>query len=232
MNINPALVIDGILLIVLAADAVRGYKDGFFTAVIRLFGTVGSLLAGFWAADNYSRQIFEKYLRRPFTERSYNYLSQLSRNIDIQTALSDVFIKLPPRIVSSVTEKAETALSRILAPDMESAVYLVEEFIRPIATAAISVVVFILTFAAVKLICNFFAWLLKAVNNVPILGAANKMAGFAAGLATGAINIILLSFIMSIIVVVTGNSLPFLNTEIINRSHILALTGAVNPLLP
>lgn len=231
MNNNPALIIDGLLLIVLLVAAVRGYTDGFFTSVVRLLGTVGSLVAGLYIADNYSQQIFNSYLKEPITERSYNYLVQTSQNIDIETALSQMLGEFPQEFLTATIEKAESAFSQIITPNMESAVYLVDEFIAPAMISVISVLLFIATFFIIKLVCSVMARLFKAINNVPLLGTANKLAGLFAGIVTGSINIILLSFLMSIIVVVTGNSLSFLNAEIINQSRLLALTGTINPFL-
>ncbi len=231
MNITPQLVIDGLLIVVIITAAIRGYKDGFFTSVINLLGNVGSLLGGLWVRNNYSDYIFDKFLRRPLTERSYNYLLQTAQNIDIGTAMENVIGKFPKDFAHILLSKAETTLSRMLTPDMDSAVLLVDTIIAPVITAVVSVLLFILTFIAIRMVCRLFAWLFKAINSVPLLGTANQFAGFFAGLLTGGINIILLSFILSIIVIVTGDNISFLNSQILSRSKILAFTGMVNPFL-
>ncbi len=231
MNITPQLVIDGLLVVVIVMAAIRGYKDGFFTSVIHLLGNIGSLLGGLWVRNNYSDFIFDKFLRRPLTERSYNYLIQTARNIDIATAMENVIGKFPKDFADILLSKAETTLSRILTPDMDSAVLLVDTILAPVITAVVSVVLFILTFIAIRLVCRLFAWLFKAINSVPLLGTANKIAGLFAGILTGGINIILLSFILSIIVIVTGDNITFLNSQILSQSKILAFTGMVNPFL-
>ena len=232
MNNNPALIIDGLLLLIIVIGAIQGYRDGFFTSVIRLIGTAGSFFAALFVSDNYSQQIFDSYIRQPLTEHTYNYLVQTSRNIDVETAIGEILGHFPQEYVTRILEKAETLLSQVVTPDMESAVYLVENFLGPLVVTLVSVILFILTFIAVKLVCNFMAWLFQAVNSVPLLGTANQVAGLVTGVITGGINIILLSFILSIIVTVTGDSLSFLNTEIMSQSYILALAKMVNPLLP
>ncbi|MBQ3008540.1 MAG: CvpA family protein, partial [Oscillospiraceae bacterium] len=57
MNNNPALIIDGLLLLIIVIGAIQGYRDGFFTSVIRLIGTAGSFFAALFVSDNYSQQI-------------------------------------------------------------------------------------------------------------------------------------------------------------------------------
>ncbi len=231
MNISPTQVIDILLFAVLLVSVVKGYKEGFFTSLIRLTGNIGSLFAGLWVSNNYAPVLFEKFLRGPLTERAFNYLTKLSRNIDIKTAISGVLGNFPPQFLSTVLEKTEDALAVIITPDMNSAVLLVDEFLAPVVTSVISVVLFIVTAIAVKIICNILAVMFKAVNKVPVLGTANKLAGLITGVVTGGINIIFLSFILSIIVIVTGDSISFLNTETVSKSRILSLTGMVNPFL-
>lgn len=229
---NPSTIIDIVLIAVLIISAIRAYSDGFFTSVIRLIGNLGSLFGAWYAASNYSQMIFDKVLRNSLVTRSYNYLEQTAQNIDIETALSSVIGKWPQEFVTTVLEKTQESLSTLLTPSMDSAVYLVDSFIAPIVVACISVVLFILCFIAVRLVCGVLAKLFKGVNKVPVLGFANRMAGFVAGIAIGGVNIILLSFLFSIIVIITGDGLSWLNSRVISGSKILALTGAINPFLP
>ncbi|MBQ7902247.1 MAG: CvpA family protein [Oscillospiraceae bacterium] len=229
---NPSTIIDIVLIAVLLFSAFRAYADGFFTAVIRLIGSLGSLFAGWYVASNYSQPIFDNLLRNSLITRSYNYLEQTAQNIDIETALSQVIGKWPQEFVTSVLEKTQDSLSALLTPSMDSAVYLVDSFIAPIVVACISVVLFILCFVAIRVVCGFLAKLFKGMNKVPVLGFANRMAGFVAGIAIGGVNIILLSFLLSIIVIITGDGLSWLNSRVIAGSKILAITGIINPFLP
>lgn len=229
---NPSTIIDIVLIVVLIISALRAYADGFFTSVIRLIGNLGSLFAGWYIASNYSQVIFDNLLRNSLVTRSYNYLEQTAQNIDIETALSSVIGRWPQEFVATILEKTQDSLSTLLTPSMDSAVYLVDKFIAPIIVACISVVLFILCFIAIRLVCGIRAKLLKNVNKVPVLGFANRMAGFVAGLAIGGINIILLSFLFSIIVIITGDGLPWLNSRVIAGSKVLAMTGIINPFLP
>ena len=229
---NPSTIIDIILVVVLVISAVRAYNDGFFTAVIRLIGNLGSLFGAWYVASNYSQLLFDNMLRGSLVTRSYSYLEQTARNIDIETALSQVIGKWPQEFVATVLEKTQDSLSVLLTPSMDSAVFLVDEFIAPIVVACISVVLFIVCFIAIRVVCTALARLFKTVNKVPLLGFANRLAGGVAGIAIGGINIILLSFLFSIIVIITGDGLSWLNSQVISQSQILALTGVINPFLP
>ena len=229
---NPSTIIDIALLVVLAISIIRAVIDGFFTSVMRLAGNVGSVIGGWYVANNYAQLIFDNLLRQSFITRSYSYLEQTAQNIDIQTAISQVMGKWPQDFINTILEKTQDSLSVLITPTMDSAVLLVDQFIAPLVVACISVVLFILCFVAIRLVCGLLARLFKTVNKVPVLGFANRLAGGAAGVVIGAINIILLSFLCSIIVIITGDGLSWLNSQVISGSQILALTGIVNPFLP
>ncbi|MBQ6849505.1 MAG: CvpA family protein [Oscillospiraceae bacterium] len=229
---NPSTIIDIGLVVVLLISVVRAYIDGFFTSVIRLIGNLGSLFGAWYVASTYSQPIFDSLLRNSLITRSYSYLQQTARNIDIETALSSVIGKWPQEFVNTILQKTQDSLSVLLSPDMDSAVFLVDQFIAPIVVACISVVIFIVLFIAIRVVCALLAKMFKTVNKVPILGFANRLAGGLSGFVIGGVNIILLSFLFSIIVIITGDSLSWLNSQVISQSQILALTGMINPFLP
>ncbi len=229
---NPSTIIDIILVVVILISVVRAYRDGLFTAVIKLVGSLGSLFGAWYVASTYSQTVFDLLLKDALVTRSYNYLRQTAQNIDIETALSQVIGKWPQEFVNTILSKTQESMSVLLTPTTESAVYLVESFIAPIVVACISVVLYILCYIIIRFVCRLLARLLKSINKVPVLGLANRLAGAAAGIAIGGINIILLSFLFSIIVIITGDGLSWLNSRVISGSKILALTGVINPFLP
>ena len=67
---NPSTIIDIALVIVLVISVVRAYIDGFFTAIIRLIGSLGSLFGGLYVASNYSQ-------KQPFPRLSADGLRNL-----------------------------------------------------------------------------------------------------------------------------------------------------------
>ena len=229
---NPSTIIDVILVAVVLISIIRAYIDGLFTAVIRLIGSLGSFYGAWYVSGTYSQMVFDKILRNTLITRSYSYLEQTARNIDIETALAQVIGKWPQEFVNTILQKTQDSLSVLLTPTNESAVYLVDEFIAPIVVACISVIIFILCFIAIRVVCGVLAKMFKTINKVPVLGFANRMAGGVAGIIIGGVNIILLSFLFSIIVIITGDSVTWLNSQVIAGSQILALTGIVNPFLP
>ncbi len=231
-QITPEIIIDGLLILVVFVSAIKAYRNGFFASIIELIGNIGSLIISWYVSSTYAQNIFNAFFRDSLITKSHNYLIQATENIDVDTAISSIIGKWPQEFVNAILSKTEENISIILTPTQEAAVKLVDIFIGPIVIACISVVVFIICFIMLRVICNILSKLLKIINNVPLLGLANKMAGFAVGVAIGSVNIILLSFLLSIIIIITGDNLSWLNSAIIAQSKILAITGMINPFLP
>ena len=228
---NPSLIIDIFLIVILIIAALKGYINGFFAAIVELLGKFAALFAAFFASRHFSRVIFEK-LRPRLVERAYNYLIRAVQSVDVSTALKDIIGGWSTGYIEGILTDAREGLGRLLQPDMESAVYLVDDFIGPIVTGLMGVIIFILVFIVVVVICSVLIKLLKVVNEVPILGDANQLLGLLVGAAGGLVNIIILSFLLSIIVIGTGDSLPFVNAGVLAGSKILGITGFINPFLP
>lgn len=228
---NKGMVIDGILILVLLLTAIRGYKDGFLSAAINLAGNLGSLFAGRYVAKNYAQVFFEKVLRSGLIERSYNYLSQNRRSTDISEALASVLDNLPQSFVEKVVSAAQNAAQGVLAPTQDSAAVLVDDFIAPMLLPVIAAGLFVITFLVVGILCKILAKRLKIVNEVPLIGTANKIAGFLMGTASGVVNIILLSFLLYIICIVTKDGMSFVTLDILRQSKIIGMMNIANRIL-
>jgi uncharacterized membrane protein required for colicin V production len=232
------LVIDIALVIVLIICAIKGYITGFLASAFDLLGSIGGVVGAWYVSRHYTKTIFDSFLRDTMIDRSYNYLVKTAeglgtavKEIDVGTALTGVLGNWFNTFAENVIQKAQGTLSTMLTPTMEAAVYLVDEFVSPIVVSAMSLIIFIVCFLVVKIVCSALSNLTKGVNEVPVIGTANQAAGFVAGVVIGVVYIILLSFLFSIIVMVTKDSLTHFNGRILSQSIILRLTAFLNPFL-
>ena len=182
-------------------------------------------------AKNYAQMFFEKVLRSGLIERSYNYLSQNRQSTDISEALASVLDNLPQSFVEKVVSAAQNAAQGVLAPTQDSAAVLVDEFIAPMLLPVIAAGLFVITFLVVGILCKILAKRLKIVNEVPLIGTANKIAGFLMGTASGVVNIILLSFLLYIICIVTKDGMSFVTLDILRQSKIIGMMNIANQIL-
>lgn len=235
---NVPLVIDIALVIVLIICAVRGYIVGFLASAFDLIGSLGGVIGAWYVSSHYTKTLFDSFLRETMIDRSYNYLvktaegmSNAVKEIDVGTALSGVLGNWFNTFAENTIQRAQGTLSTMLQPTMESAVYLVDEFVSPIVVSVMSLLIFVICFLIIKLVCSLLSNLTKGVNEVPVIGTANQALGFVSGIVIGVVYIILLSFLFSIIVMVTKDSLTHFNGRILSKSIILRLTAFLNPFL-
>lgn len=229
---QPAMIIDILLLAVVVLAAVRAFKDGFVTAIINLLGNLVALIGAWIVAKQYSPVIFDNLFRAGAVEKTYTYLQDSANAIDVQNIIDTLIGQLPGvPFVNDLAQSAQELLAGFTTPTMEMAQSLVDTIVAPVITVVINIVLFLVIFAVCCFVFSLLAKLFKAVNKVPVIGFANRLAGFAVGIATGAIYVILISCLLSIIAVVTKNSLPFLNMDILAQSKVLEFTQGINPFI-
>jgi len=224
-------IIDIILLVIILISAIRCFMDGFATSVVKLVGNIAGFVAAWIVSKRWSPVVFGNLFRENMVEKTYTYIQDKSRMVDVQALLQEFTGTLPENFMQELTAKAEETIAQITTPTMEVAEMIVDTLLAPAVTIIIALVIF----AIVCTLCNILAGLLakafKAINHIPVIGFANRMGGFAVGAVIGVIYIILISCVLSIIVIITENSLTFLNMEVLNQSKILSMTGLVNPFI-
>lgn len=230
-NLGTPQIIDIILLIIILVSAVRAFIDGFFTAIIHLVGNIVALVAAWIVSKQYSSVIFENLFRNKAVDTTYNYIQNSANALDVQQLLENFVSGLPQSFMQEFVQKAETLVTQITTPTMETAQNIVDVIIAPVITAVIAVVLFVLVFVICSLVASLLAKLFKNLNDVPVIGFANRIGGFAVGVVSGSINVVLISCLLSIIAIITQNSLSFVNMEVLSQSKILSLTAIINPFI-
>ena len=227
---QPSMIIDILLVAVVVLAAIKAYRDGFVTAIINLLGNIVALVGGWIVAKQYSPVVFDSFFRASAVEKTYTYLQDSANAVDVQQIVDTVAAQLPGMpFVEELKQSAQEILAGFTTPTMEMAQSVVDTIVAPVVTVVINIVMFLVIFAVCCFVFSLLAKLFKALNKVPVLGFANRLAGFAVGIATGAIYVILISCLLSIIAVVTKNTLPFLNMDILAQSKVLEFTQGINP---
>jgi uncharacterized membrane protein required for colicin V production len=149
----------------------------------------------------------------------------------VQELIEQFTGSVPASFVQEFAAKAEEVAAQITQPTMETAEKIVDAIVGPAVTVIIMLVIFAIAVAVFTIVASLLAKLFKVINKIPELGFANRMGGFVVGVLTGIIYVILISCVLSIIAIITENSLTFLNIEVLNQSKILSLTGLVNPFI-
>lgn len=224
-------IIDIILLVIILFSAIRCFADGFATSVVKLVGNIAGLVAAWFVSQRWAPMIFDGMFRENIVEKTYSYIQDTSKVINVQELLQEFTGDLPVAFMEEFITKAEEIFSQISEPTMDMAEKIVDAIIGPAVTVIITLVIFAITFILCTIVATLLARAFKALNKIPVIGFANRMGGFAVGAVTGVIYVILISCVLSIIAIITENSLAFLNMEVLNQSKVLSMTGLINPFI-
>ena len=224
-------IIDIALLVIILISAVKCFVDGFATSVVKLVGNIAGLVAAWYLSKRWSPMIFENMFRENIVEKTYKYIQDGTKALNIQELIEEFTGSVPASFIQEFAAKAEEIATQITQPTMETAEKIVDAIVGPAVTVIIMLVIFAITVAVFTIVASLLAKLFKVINKIPVLGFANRMGGFVVGALTGIIYVILISCLLSIIAIITENSLTFLNIEVLNQSKILSLTGLVNPFI-
>ena len=224
-------IIDIALLVIILISAIKCFIDGFATSVVKLVGNIAGLVAAWYLSKRWSPMIFENMFRENIVEKTYKYIQDGTKALNVQELIEQFTGSVPASFVQEFAAKAEEVAAQITQPTMETAEKIVDAIVGPAVTVIIMLVIFAITVAVFTIVASLLAKIFKVINKIPVLGFANRMGGFVVGVLTGIIYVILISCVLSIIAIITENSLTFLNIEVLNQSKILSLTGLVNPFI-
>lgn len=224
-------IIDIALLVIILISAVKCFIDGFATSVVKLVGNIAGLVAAWYLSKRWSPMIFENMFRENIVEKTYKYIQDGTKALNIQELIEEFTGSVPASFIQEFAAKAEEVATQITQPTMETAEKIVDVIVGPAVTVIIMLVIFAITVTVCTIVASLLAKLFKVINKIPVLGFANRMGGFVVGALTGIIYVILISCLLSIIAIITENSLTFLNIEVLNQSKILSLTGLINPFI-
>lgn len=224
-------IIDIALLVIILISAIKCFMDGFATSVVKLVGNIAGLVAAWYLSKRWSPMIFENMFRENIVEKTYKYIQDGTKALNVQELIEQFTGSVPASFVQEFAAKAEEVAAQITQPTMETAEKIVDAIVGPAVTVIIMLVIFAIAVAVFTIVASLLAKIFKVINKIPVLGFANRMGGFVVGVLTGIIYVILISCVLSIIAIITENSLAFLNIEVLNQSKILSLTGLVNPFI-
>ena len=224
-------IIDIALLVIILISAIKCFIDGFATSVVKLAGNIAGLVAAWYLSKRWSPMIFENMFRENIVEKTYKYIQDGTKALNVQELIEQFTGSVPASFVQEFAAKAEEVAAQITQPTMETAEKIVDVIVGPAVTVIIMLVIFAIAVAVFTIVASLLAKIFKVINKIPVLGFANRMGGFVVGVLTGIIYVILISCVLSIIAIITENSLTFLNIEVLNQSKILSLTGLVNPFI-
>ena len=146
----------------------------------------------------------------------------------IASAVEDMAKSIPffmSDISESVTSGDRTVMNNIVLSIINTdtdnfARAIINDMVKPILLVPMRALIFVILFVIIAIILSIITNLLKLVNKIPLIGAINKVLGAVAGAAEAVVVVFLVCIFVQVIVVLSENTLIFLNTMTIDETFI------------
>ena len=224
---NPSFLFDIVCTVVWLLLAVRYARKGFLAASVQLGGNVFSLVGARvfsgWAAV----EVFQRFLAGSFRTQIAESISA-GGVVDL-TGIADKYAGfLPESFRASIVEACERSISAVLSDNaVVLADVIVQKVLAPLLTPVISVVLFFVTFALLRMLVT----VLGLVNRLPVIGTVNRWLGWLTGCIASTMDIYLVLCVVWAIIVITGGNLTVLNDTVMSSSLYYKAFNLFNPFL-
>ena len=224
---NPSFIFDILCTVVWLILAIRYARKGFLAGVVQLTGNLISLFGARqfsgWAAG----QVFERFFAGSFRD-------QIAASISAEGAVSLSGIAaryagfLPESFRASIVEACERSISAVLNDNaVLLADVIVQKVLAPLLTPVISLVLFFVAFALLRMLVT----VLGLVNKLPVIGTVNRGLGYTVGALASLVDIYLVLCVVWAIIVITGGNLTVLNDTVMSSSLYYKAFNLFNPFL-
>lgn len=189
MNMSvTSIALDVIVIIVLISSAIYYGKKGFISGLLQMLGTLASFVASYIIAAQLSMIAFNSLFRESLVQNTMGAVNEAGVNT-VNDLLAKVIGFLPDSLIEEI---AGSNGALILDANPEIANTIVDTIIGPILVPLISIIIFLVAFLLLRLILGMVTSLLRGLNKVPVVGAANRVLGVVMGVLIGCLYVLLI----------------------------------------
>ena len=220
---NPSFLFDIVCTVVWLLLAVRYARKGFLASSVQLGGTVFSLVGARVLSGWAAAEVFQRFLAGSFRTQIAESISA-GGVVDL-TGIADKYAGfLPESFRASIVETCERSISAVLSDNaVVLADAIVQKVLAPLLTPVISVVLFFVVFALLRM--------LGLVNRLPVIGTVNRWLGWVTGCVASTMDIYLMLCVVWAVIVITGGNLTVLNDTVMSSSLYYKALNLLNPFL-
>ena len=209
-------ILDGVLLLLVVVCFFTYSKRGFLSAVVGIIAVLAALLFAYWASGALAEPLYESLVRGRLIESVGEQLASSEAGGAVSAALGGI------GALFGLTEDALAGASGMPADAFVDTV-LAESAINIMRT-----LLFLLLYLVIAAILQGLARGLRRANDVPLLGLANRLGGGVIGIAIGLFYGFLFVSACALTILMTKDSLGWLNTTVVSESRLFSLAYPYN----
>lgn len=217
-----SLVLDLAALLVIALCALYYSRRGFISGLLSFFGTLIALVCAGLAARWLAPAAFDAFLRQGM-ERSVAESIAEHGITTVGDLLQHTFSFLPPALLQAIELTLGVSLDFGAA---DIAVVAVDQVLKPVVVPLLSIVLFFLLFAFVRVLIGAIRSLSLTLSRIPAIGAANHLLGAIVGVFIGVLYVYLV--LSAIWAYDRVNPQTPLVTEYFSRSIVVSVLEPLN----
>ena len=225
MGENIVYIIDIIAIFVIVLSVIKCARSGFAKSLLETVGVVVSLFASLFLANVLSRQIYDSYLYKYAEKAAENFSGKLLETEAISESITAI-----PRVLRNALASMNINIEALDVSAMQDSMVstILNTVIEPALVFVLAIVVFLISFWALKLLLRVIGGLLKGINSVPLIGGINRILGAFLGVIKGGINLFLIAQFIHLIHIVLGDTIPFISSAVISNTTIFSQIYNIN----
>ncbi len=204
------------------------YRKGFIRSIILVIGYVFSIFLAIYLSKIVSVYLFDNFIRASIIENINKTVAANTGAVSVSVVVPAILAKLPPILQNPILGSfgGEGELIKLIDNQTGGILdklgsVIADNVVAPIILSLMEVIscfiIFILCTIFVKIIAKMF----KGIYAIPIIGPINSILGGLLGIIQTGIVFYLLALIVSTIISLTANELPWINNEVVNSTYII-----------
>lgn len=208
-----AFIVDAALAVLLLGSIYFVQKKGFAAGLISLGGNLASLLAAWFGSSRLAPIVFDRFFRQSISDKILQIITENGWE-QVQEKLQGLLWFLGDK----AGEITDTLQQSAQSSAMQAVTAVLQNVVEPLLIPLLSIVIFVVLYALCRLLIKLLVAVFAHINDVPLVGGLNRFGGVLLGLAIGALNVFIALCAVWMILIVTGNAIPFFNTQQLQSS--------------
>lgn len=224
-------ILDLICVAVLAVNILSYYRKGFVKVIVSFVGFVAALVCGVLASRFLAELVFHRFIREHLMDALMNYHLESDVTKSLAENLTHSLQSLPDWVSGILSlfsidlAQAVELIDGLVNPDTAAiAQTLTENLLQPVFLSFLGMVFFLFVFVLLLFVFRRLADLAGGfTNHIPLVGGLNQVLGGALGGVSGLLWVFLLAIFAALFLLITGDTVSWLNHSLIEQSKLFSL---------
>lgn len=225
-----SLIIDIITVIVGLLIVYSGYRKGFIRSIILVVGYILSVFIAIYLSKIISQYLFDSFIRTYVVDAINSAIEVNTGDFSAAAIIPIILAQLPKFIANPILSGfgGEAELYKLI-DDKSNGVLenlgavISDNVVQPIMISLLEIISCLIIFLICTIIVQIIARMFKGLYSIPIVGSLNAVLGGLLGIIQVIILYYIAALVISTIISLTANNLPYLNSEVLRSTYILKL---------